>query len=237
MATLLTSRLHALYSGSVRLSGSAVWVLPSSSSSTDFRPVQKKSEVIIRTHDHQWQPISYPEKLNGHCSVRDNGEPVKPGKTLVHLNGRSATEKSEDTTLAEKKLEDLGPSSQGVGESRWQQLKKNLSPEALKQLVRDYGSVAVVLHGSVFSATFGSFYWALDQGMDIAALVANVPLIAENLPSPSAGNLAAAWGLTTITGPARGVLTITLTPRVARFWRGRDCKRKQQKEPENEREG
>ncbi|CAM9740709.1 unnamed protein product [Choristocarpus tenellus] len=108
----------------------------------------------------------------------------------------------------------------------WQSFKEKLSKEAVKRILRDYGVVAVVFHSAVFSVTLGSFFGALSQGVDMGSILAYAPLIAENLPSPSAGNLAVAWGLTTVTGPARGVLTITLTPRVARFWRG-DAKNSQ----------
>ncbi|CAN0541841.1 unnamed protein product, partial [Scytosiphon promiscuus] len=70
------------------------------------------------------------------------------------------------------------------------------------------------------------FFSLVDYGLDVASLVKNVPVIANNLPHKSAGNLALAWALTTVTGPVRGVMTVTLTPRMAKLWWGRGAKRR-----------
>lgn len=105
-------------------------------------------------------------------------------------------------------------------------MKHKVSAEGLKRLMKEYGPVAVTFHASVFLATLGSCYSLIDYGLDVPSLVKNVPLIADNLPHPSAGNLALAWGLTTVTGPFRGIMTVTLTPRVAKLWWGREAKRR-----------
>lgn len=101
-----------------------------------------------------------------------------------------------------------------------------MSAAELKRLMREYGTVALAFHSTVFLSTLGGFYSIVDYGFDVQSLVARIPIIAENMPHASAGNLAVAWGLTTVTGPFRGILTITLTPRIARLWWGREAKRK-----------
>lgn len=104
--------------------------------------------------------------------------------------------------------------------------KKKMSAEGLKRLMKEYGPVAVSFHATVFLTTLGGFFSLVDYGLDVASLVKNVPVIANNLPHKSAGNLALAWALTTVTGPVRGVMTVTLTPRVAKLWWGRGAKRR-----------
>lgn len=101
-----------------------------------------------------------------------------------------------------------------------------MSAAGLKRLVKEYGPVAVSFHATVFLTTLGGFFSLVDYGLDVASLVKNVPIIANNLPHKSAGNLALAWALTTVTGPVRGVMTVTLTPRVAKLWWGRGAKRR-----------
>ncbi|CAM9868628.1 unnamed protein product [Ascophyllum nodosum] len=101
-----------------------------------------------------------------------------------------------------------------------------MSRAELKRLMKEYGPVAATFHTTVFLATLGSFYSLTDYGLDVSLLVKDIPIIANNLPSPGAGKLAVAWGLTSVTGPVRALMTITLTPRVARFWWGREVKRK-----------
>lgn len=109
-----------------------------------------------------------------------------------------------------------------------------MSAVELKRLVKEYGPIAVGFHFSVFLTTLGGFYSFIDYGLDVASVVKNLPFIADNLPHPSAGNLALAWGMTTVTGPFRGVMTVTLTPRVAKFWRGREANRKLKSAPKQE---
>lgn len=118
------------------------------------------------------------------------------------------------------------PVTTQMAAAKWNTVKSKVSAAELKRLMKEYGPVAVSFHFSVFLTTLGSFYSLIDYGLDVAALVAHVPVIADNLPHPSAGNLALAWGLTAVTGPFRGIMTVTLTPRVARLWRGREAKRK-----------
>lgn len=118
--------------------------------------------------------------------------------------------------------------------TKWKQVKGKVSASELKRLMKEYGPIAVGFHFSVFLTTLGGFYSFIDYGLDVASLVKNTPFISDNLPHPSAGNLALAWGLTTVTGPFRGVMTVTLTPRVARLWRGCEAKRKLGSSPKEE---
>ena len=104
--------------------------------------------------------------------------------------------------------------------------KKKMSATELKRLMKEYGPVAVSFHASVFLTTLGGFFSLVDYGLDVASLVKNFPVIANNLPHKSAGNLALAWALTTVTGPVRGLMTVTLTPHVAKLWWGRGAKRR-----------
>lgn len=105
--------------------------------------------------------------------------------------------------------------------TRWADTSSKVTTGAkIKQIMKKYGPVAVSFHASVFLTTLGSFYGLIDYGLDVASLVKNVPIIAHSLPHPGAGNIALAWALTTVTGPFRGVITVTLTPSIARLWRG-----------------
>lgn len=110
--------------------------------------------------------------------------------------------------------------------TKLQAMREKMSPKELKRLMKEYGPIALAFHSAVWLSTLGAFYSVVDYGFDIASLVGRVPIIAENMPHAGAGNLAVAWGLTTVTGPVRGIMTITLTPPLANFWWGRDAKRK-----------
>lgn len=104
--------------------------------------------------------------------------------------------------------------------------RSKVSAEYLRRFLKKYGRVAVTFHISVFLATLGTCYSVVDYGgLDIPALVKDFPLLADNLPPASAGNLAIAYGMTSAVGPPRAVLTITLTPRIARFFSGREASR------------
>lgn len=101
-----------------------------------------------------------------------------------------------------------------------------MSTKELKRLMKQYGPIALAFHSTVFLSTLGGFYAVVDYGFDVQSLVARIPFIAENVRNASAGNLAIAWALTTCTGPVRGIMTITISPRLARIWWGREARRK-----------
>lgn len=103
-----------------------------------------------------------------------------------------------------------------------------MSAAELRRLMREYGPIAVALHSGVFLGTLGSLYALVDYGVDVASILQRVPYLADNMPHPGAGTLAVAWGLTTVTGPVRALITITFTPRLARLFWGQMDKRRLQ---------
>lgn len=102
-----------------------------------------------------------------------------------------------------------------------------MSAEYLKRFLKKYGRVAVAFHLSVFFTTLGTCYSVVDYGgLDIPALVKDIPILANNLPPASAGNLAIAYGMTSAIGPPRAVLTVLVTPKIAKMLDGRESKRR-----------
>ncbi|CAM9918806.1 unnamed protein product, partial [Hapterophycus canaliculatus] len=111
---------------------------------------------------------------------------------------------------------------------RWKAARSKVSGEYLKRFMKKYGRVAVTFHLSVFLTTLGTCYSLVDYGgLDMAVLVKDIPILADNLPPASAGNLAIAYGMTSAIGPPRAILTVTLTPRIAKFLDGREAKRRE----------
>lgn len=70
--------------------------------------------------------------------------------------------------------------------------------------------------------SLGSTYLCVTNGIDTTELLRNVGLEdkVEMIPE-GAGDLAAAWAVCALTGPARGVLTIAAAPAIAN-WRQRN---------------
>lgn len=109
---------------------------------------------------------------------------------------------------------------------KWRKTRSKVSAEYLKRFLKKYGRVAVTFHLTVFFTTLGACYSVVDYGgLDIPAVVKDVPLLANNLPPASAGNLAIAYGMTSAIGPPRAVLTILVTPKIAKMLDGREPKR------------
>ncbi|CBN75645.1 conserved unknown protein [Ectocarpus siliculosus] len=114
---------------------------------------------------------------------------------------------------------------------RWKAARSKVTAEYLKHFMKRYGRVAATFHMSVFLGTLGTCYSLIDYGgLDIAELVKDVPILADNLPPAGAGNLAIAYGMTSAIGPPRAVLTVTVTPRIARFLAGREEERRREDE-------
>lgn len=106
-----------------------------------------------------------------------------------------------------------------------------MSADYLKRFLKKYGRVAAGFHISVFLTTLGTCYTVVDYGgLDITALVKNIPILADNLPPASAGNLAVAYGMTSAIGPPRAVLTVMLTPKIAKFLAGREAQRRNEED-------
>ena len=94
--------------------------------------------------------------------------------------------------------------------------------ERLKQTVKLYGLTASVFHSSVYVLSLGTTFAAVRSGLDTAELLHSWGLgdRVGNIPA-EAGDLAAAWCICAVTGPARGVLTVTASPVIARILKRR----------------
>lgn len=72
-------------------------------------------------------------------------------------------------------------------------------------------------------------YLAVRNGLDTASLLRSWGLEdALEVVPPEAGDLAVAWGLTALTGPARGAVTVMGTPFIARVFQVKQRKAEQQ---------
>ncbi|CAH0473798.1 unnamed protein product [Peronospora belbahrii] len=94
----------------------------------------------------------------------------------------------------------------------------------IKQVFKCYGRTAFFFHSTVFVSTLASSYVAINQGFDIQSLAKRVPFVDLSNLDPDAGTLALAYLSTVATGPARGALTIAVSPILARLLsRGGRC--------------
>ena len=78
--------------------------------------------------------------------------------------------------------------------------------KTLKNILAEYGGVAVVLYLIIFFAVLGGFWFAIKMGFQPAGTGGKV------------GTFAAAYIATKLTQPLRIGLTIVLTPILARAW-------------------
>ena len=97
----------------------------------------------------------------------------------------------------------------------------------LRRLIRDYGYIALGIHLSVYLATLGSLFAALEADIlkagDARSWLKNIGadrFIDLEKVKPSAGNFALAWILAKFTEPMRLFITATVTPRLAVVLRG-----------------
>mmetsp|Transcript_19426 Transcript_19426/g.57809 ORF Transcript_19426/g.57809 Transcript_19426/m.57809 type:complete len:148 (+) Transcript_19426:189-632(+) len=88
----------------------------------------------------------------------------------------------------------------------------------LGQTIKRYGFAALALHSLVYVATLGTVFTALHASPQTVqrATVWIEETTGVHVPS-AAGSLAAAWTVTAMTGPARGVVTVIGAPAVARL--------------------
>lgn len=97
----------------------------------------------------------------------------------------------------------------------------------LRTLYKTYGRVAIGVWFSIFGLTWLGFYLALGAGVDLAALLRSVAetlhLDAEGWAQAGAGTgqVVIAYAAAQVTKPLRMILTLTLTPIIAR-WLGRE---------------
>jgi hypothetical protein len=97
-------------------------------------------------------------------------------------------------------------------------------PGKLKELIRKYGAVAVVVHLSTYTVTlFGIFLGVSSKVIDVASTLSYIHDSflggffgdADFKTTSKTGDFAAAWILTKFTEPVRLPLTVYLTPKVA----------------------
>ena len=96
--------------------------------------------------------------------------------------------------------------------------------ERLKQTAKLYGLTATVFHSSVYVCALGATFAAVRGGLDTNELLVSWGLDPEMIPN-GAGDLAAAWCICAVTGPARGLLTVTASPMIARIVKRRHDKK------------
>ena len=98
--------------------------------------------------------------------------------------------------------------------------------ERMKETVKLYGLTATVFHSSVYVLSLGATFAAVRSGLDTGELLRSWGLgdHVDMIP-PEAGDLAAAWCICAVTGPARGVLTVTASPIIARYMKLRGSKK------------
>ena len=95
--------------------------------------------------------------------------------------------------------------------------------ERMKETVKLYGLTATVFHSSVYALSLGATFAAVRSGLDTEELLRSWGLDGHiDMIPPEAGDLAAAWCICAVTGPARGVLTVTASPIIARYMKLRN---------------
>ena len=107
--------------------------------------------------------------------------------------------------------------------------KESSIAQKLKDTVQRYGVIATMFHSTVYVSSLSTVYLGVSNGVDASALLSSWGLDPTIIPD-GAGELAAAWAITAVTGPARAVGTVIGTPIVAGWWRSRtsiDTKTKQ----------
>ena len=97
----------------------------------------------------------------------------------------------------------------------------NLSiKERLKKTVKVYGVTATIFHSTLYVCSLSTVYVGVRNGLDAHGLLTSWGVDPSVIPE-GAGEVAAAWCITAVTGPARGVLTIVGTPVIAKWWKER----------------
>ena len=86
--------------------------------------------------------------------------------------------------------------------------------ERLKLLLAEYGRVAIILYFTIFFLVLAGFAIAISAGFDVEGA------------GETTGLIGAAWLATKVTQPIRIIVTLALTPLVARGWEWVKGKRK-----------
>ncbi|DAZ93749.1 TPA: hypothetical protein N0F65_007375 [Lagenidium giganteum] len=86
----------------------------------------------------------------------------------------------------------------------------------VKQVLKQYGKVALVFHSSVFVSTFAATYGAIHYGVDVRKQLDRVPFVDASRIDPEAGTVAIAYLATIATAPGRRLFaTVARKPVVA----------------------
>ena len=88
--------------------------------------------------------------------------------------------------------------------------------DRLKHTVKVYGVTATIFHSTVYVCSLSAVYVGVRNGLNAQELLISWGVDTNILPE-GAGDVAAAWAITAVTGPARGLLTIVGTPFVAKM--------------------
>jgi hypothetical protein len=86
-----------------------------------------------------------------------------------------------------------------------------------KEVLSKYGRTALFFHASLFATTLSGSYAAIRYGINVETYLSKVPFVDLSKLDPQAGSLALAYVSTLATGPARGAVTIGVTPILARW--------------------
>ncbi|TMW60396.1 hypothetical protein Poli38472_000438 [Pythium oligandrum] len=87
----------------------------------------------------------------------------------------------------------------------------------VKHVLKTYGRTALLFHSSLFVATLSGAYGAIRYGVDIEKFLDKIPFVDLSKADPNASSLMLAYVSTLATGPARGALTIGVSPVLARW--------------------
>jgi uncharacterized protein FAM210 len=90
-------------------------------------------------------------------------------------------------------------------------------PKTFKDLLAEYGAIAVIVYFTIFFAVWVGAWAAIQRGVDLHALAAHVGLSANGTVA-NLGAWAAAYLFTKLLQPIRIGVTLLLTPILARVY-------------------
>lgn len=103
----------------------------------------------------------------------------------------------------------------------------------LKQLIDDYGYVALAVYWIIFLTTLAIFYISLERGVDVGALIERMGMD-WGAAAEKTGTVAVAYAATKILQPLRILLTLALVPPIGTWWKKRKAAQEPQSTPGNE---
>eukprot|EP01117_Protostelium_nocturnum_P009419 TRINITY_DN3360_c0_g1_i1.p2 TRINITY_DN3360_c0_g1~~TRINITY_DN3360_c0_g1_i1.p2 ORF type:complete len:113 (-),score=25.40 TRINITY_DN3360_c0_g1_i1:135-473(-) len=106
------------------------------------------------------------------------------------------------------------------------------TPRNIKDLIVKYGKIAFIVHISISTLTFLAFFALLNAGVDLPSLLAKVGYKLEVSNNHSlAATAIAAFVAQKLTSPPRILLTISITPFIAKWFGYRDNQDNAQNQP------